>query len=108
MSTSPSFDDIKHAYARIKSDVKRTPIVESSLLNEWMGNRILFKAECLQTIGAFKLRGAMNFLARLKEEGRLPKHEDLKVKVHFFKSNMTNKSNMPDFSQNVPRVLKSF
>lgn len=74
MSTSPSFDDIKHAYARIKSDVKRTPIVESSLLNEWMGNRILFKAECLQTIGAFKLRGAMNFLARLKEEGRLPKH----------------------------------
>ncbi|MBT3134715.1 serine/threonine dehydratase [Alteromonas sp. ALT199] len=74
MSTPPSFDDIKHAYARIKSDVKRTPIVESSLLNEWMGNRILFKAECLQTIGAFKLRGAMNFLARLKEEGRLPKH----------------------------------
>ena len=31
-------------------------------------------AECLQTIGAFKIRGAMNFLARLKEEGRLPKH----------------------------------
>lgn len=74
MSTPPSFDDIKHAYARIKSDVKKTPIVESSLLNEWMGNRILFKAECLQTIGAFKIRGAMNFLARLKEEGRLPKH----------------------------------
>lgn len=74
MSTSPSFDDIENAYARIKGVVKKTPIVESSLLNEWMGNRILFKAECLQTIGAFKIRGAMNFLARLKEEGRLPKH----------------------------------
>ena len=74
MSTSPSFNDIENAYARIKSVVKKTPIVESSLLNEWMGNRILFKAECLQTIGAFKIRGAMNFLARLKEEGRLPQH----------------------------------
>lgn len=74
MSTSPSFDDIENAYARIKGVVKKTPIVESSLLNEWMGNRILFKAECLQTIGAFKIRGAMNFLARLKEEGCLPKH----------------------------------
>ncbi|WP_159062775.1 pyridoxal-phosphate dependent enzyme, partial [Alteromonas abrolhosensis] len=74
MSISPNFEDIKQAYERIKGDVKKTPIVESSLLNKWMGNRILFKAECLQTIGAFKIRGAMNFLARLKEEGRLPKH----------------------------------
>ncbi|MDP6879929.1 MAG: pyridoxal-phosphate dependent enzyme, partial [Alteromonas macleodii] len=72
MSISPNFEDIKQAYERIKGDVKKTPIVESSLLNKWMGNRILFKAECLQTIGAFKIRGAMNFLARLKEEGRLP------------------------------------
>ncbi|GMM72906.1 serine/threonine dehydratase [Alteromonas gracilis] len=74
MRTPPSFDSIKLAYERIKNNVKKTPIVESSLLNQWMGNRILFKAECLQTIGAFKIRGAMNFLARLKEEGRLPKH----------------------------------
>lgn len=74
MRTPPSFDSIKLAYERIKNNVKKTPIVESSLLNQWMGNRILFKAECLQTIGAFKIRGAMNFLARLKQEGRLPKH----------------------------------
>ncbi|WP_394221610.1 serine/threonine dehydratase [Alteromonas gracilis] len=74
MSTSPNFDDIKLAHERIKNDVKHTPIMESSLLNKWMGNRILFKTECLQTIGAFKIRGAMNFLARLKEEGRLPNH----------------------------------
>ena len=74
MSSTPNFDSIKLAYERIKKDVKHTPIVESSLLNHWLGHRILFKAECLQTIGAFKLRGAMNFLARLQEEGRLPKH----------------------------------
>ena len=74
MTSTPSFESVKLAYARIKDKVKHTPIVESTLLNQWMGQRILFKAECLQTIGAFKIRGAMNFLARLQEEGRLPKH----------------------------------
>ena len=73
-SSMPTFESIKQAFERIKQHVKQTPIVESSLLNEWMGQRILFKAECLQTIGAFKIRGAMNFLARLKEEGHLPKY----------------------------------
>lgn len=62
------------AHKRIKDKVKRTPVVESHLLNKWMGQRILFKAECLQTIGAFKLRGAVNFLGHLKEQGKLPKH----------------------------------
>ncbi len=74
MNSTPTFDNVKQAYDRIKSLVKHTPIIESSLLNQWMGHRILFKAECLQTIGAFKIRGAMNFLARLKEEGNLPVH----------------------------------
>ncbi|BFT31482.1 serine/threonine dehydratase [Alteromonas sp. D210916BOD_24] len=74
MTAIPTFDNVKQAYDRIKGQVKHTPIIESSLLNQWMGNRILFKAECLQTIGAFKLRGAMNFLAKLKEEGNLPAH----------------------------------
>lgn len=72
MGKTPDFDSVKKASTRINEVVKRTPIVESTLLNTWMGHRILFKAECLQTIGAFKIRGAMNFLAKLKEEGRLP------------------------------------
>ena len=71
--TELSYSAITQAYDRIKDQVKRTPIVESSLLNKWMGQRILFKAECLQTIGAFKLRGALNFLAHLEEKQALPK-----------------------------------
>jgi len=71
--TELSYSAITQAYDRIKNHVKRTPIMESSLLNKWMGHRILFKAECLQTIGAFKLRGAMNFLSHLDERGELPK-----------------------------------
>ena len=33
---------------------------------------MLFKAECLQTTGAFKLRGATNFIQRALAEDRLP------------------------------------
>ena len=65
---------IYEAYSRIKDKIKRTPLIESHLLNKWMGQRILFKAECLQTIGAFKLRGAINLLGHLEEQGQLPKH----------------------------------
>ena len=68
-----SFDDILLAKKRIAPYIKQTPILESSLLNKWLGSRILFKAECLQTTGAFKIRGATNTLAKLVEHGRLPK-----------------------------------
>lgn len=67
-----TFTDIQTAYERIKTIVQRTPIVESELLNSWLGHQILFKVECLQTTGAFKLRGASNFIAKLAEQNSLP------------------------------------
>ncbi len=72
--TSITFADIQAAHQRIQNSVKRTPLLESSLLNRWLGQRILFKADCLQTVGAFKIRGATNFIAKRKEEGNLPRH----------------------------------
>ncbi|WP_189407478.1 serine/threonine dehydratase [Alteromonas halophila] len=72
MLSSPTFADVAAALERVRSSVQRTPIMESALLNTWFGHRILFKAECLQTTGAFKLRGATNFLASLKEQDALP------------------------------------
>ena len=71
--TSPDFDAIKQAYKRIKPYVAETPILESHLLNSWLGHRILFKAECLQKIGAFKARGACNTIVKLVESGHKPK-----------------------------------
>ncbi|MDT0596546.1 serine/threonine dehydratase [Glaciecola petra] len=68
------FNDILQAHARIKSIVKHTEVVHSKLLNKWMGHEIFFKVECMQTTGAFKLRGASNFLAKLAEQESLPKH----------------------------------
>ncbi|WP_371195405.1 serine/threonine dehydratase [Glaciecola sp. SC05] len=69
-----TFTDIKKAQELIAPYIKRTPIVQSSLLNKWLGHEIFFKAECLQTTGAFKLRGATHFLAQLKKQDILPKH----------------------------------
>lgn len=70
----PTIEDIKKARKRIDSFVHETPILTSSLLNEWLGHEIYFKAECLQKIGAFKARGACNTLAWLMENNEKPKH----------------------------------
>ncbi|MBT0585892.1 serine/threonine dehydratase [Alteromonas oceanisediminis] len=76
-----TYDDIVHAAQRIAPLIHTTPLLESSLLNRWLSvslpdgqrHRIHFKAECMQTTGAFKLRGAANFIARLAERNALPK-----------------------------------
>ncbi len=72
MLVLPTFKDVDAAYQRIQPSIQKTPLVESHLLNSWFGHRILFKAECLQSTGAFKLRGATNFLAKRKALNTLP------------------------------------
>lgn len=64
---------IKQAHMRIKPYIHRTPLLESHLLNRWLGHELVFKVEGLQKIGAFKIRGALNALLALKETGNLPK-----------------------------------
>ena len=54
------------AAARIRGQVERTPLVESDV----GGERVWLKCECLQTGGAFKLRGATNRLLQLTPEER--------------------------------------
>jgi threonine dehydratase len=58
--------DVVEAAARIGDLVKHTPLIES----EVEGTRIWLKCECLQTGGAFKLRGATNRLLQLSPEER--------------------------------------
>ncbi|MCC2617879.1 serine/threonine dehydratase [Aestuariibacter halophilus] len=69
----PGYDDIRRAQIRVQEHIKQTPIVESHLLNQWLGSRILFKAECLQTTGAFKVRGALNALSAYIERHGKPR-----------------------------------
>jgi threo-3-hydroxy-L-aspartate ammonia-lyase len=66
-------EDIKKAKERIYNYVNETPVLSSSLLNEWIGHEIFFKAECLQKIGAFKARGACNAISWLIENNSKPK-----------------------------------
>ncbi|MCF2949042.1 serine/threonine dehydratase [Paraglaciecola aquimarina] len=68
---SITLSDIETAHTRIKPYISQTPIIKSSLLNEWLGHEIVFKAECLQKTGAFKMRGALNMMLKAKQEGRL-------------------------------------
>jgi threonine dehydratase len=64
----PTFADLVAARARIAQHATITPLLECAVLNERTGGRILLKAECLQRVGAFKFRGAMNKIARLGAE----------------------------------------
>jgi len=59
-------NDVVEAAARIDGFVQRTPLLESNIA----GQRVWLKCECLQTGGAFKLRGATNRLLQLSPEER--------------------------------------
>ena len=57
--------DIEEAAARIAGLVVTTPLLSSPRLDERAGGCVYLKAECLQTTGSFKLRGASNAVAQL-------------------------------------------
>jgi threonine dehydratase len=69
--SSVTFADVQTAEKRISPFINKTPVLESQLLNNWLGHKFFFKAECFQKTGAFKLRGALNMMLRAREEGRL-------------------------------------
>ena len=58
-------EDVVAAAKRIEKNVQHTPLIES----EVAGTPIWLKCECLQTGGAFKLRGATNRLLQLSFAG---------------------------------------
>ena len=59
--------DIDAAIVRTRGVVRYTPLLESTLLNQIVGRRILVKAECLQHTGSFKFRGAWNAVSAFDE-----------------------------------------
>lgn len=65
----PGFQDIEQAAARIRPFVRQTPVLQDRALDESLGCQLLIKCENLQGSGAFKLRGASNAVARLREQG---------------------------------------
>ena len=63
-----TYDSILEASRRLKGKIVRTPILQSQYINERLKSNIFLKAENLQTIGAFKFRGAMNSILQLPSD----------------------------------------
>lgn len=63
-------DDIRQAAVRIRPVATRTPVLTSRTLNAMTGVEAFLKAENFQRGGAFKIRGATNFLYSMPEADR--------------------------------------
>ncbi len=63
----PGLKDIEGAERRIAGVASRTPLVESPALSKICGREVFLKLECFQPIKVFKIRGAYNKIAQVKE-----------------------------------------
>ncbi len=61
---------IRAANLRLEGHVRRTPLLNSSFLNEIAGRRVWVKPECLQHTGSFKFRGAWSALSAMDADVR--------------------------------------
>jgi threonine dehydratase len=57
-----NLDDIRAAAQRIKPLVRRTPVLNSNSFDREARAKVFFKCENMQKGGAFKIRGAANFI----------------------------------------------
>jgi len=65
-----TLDDVRRAAERLAPWIHRTPVVTARSLDERCGATVFLKAENLQKIGAFKIRGAMNAVLQMDDDER--------------------------------------
>lgn len=70
LDTLISLDDLRSAAATLRGVAVRTPLLRSDDLSERLGVPSYVKPEGLQRGGAFKFRGAYNYVANLSPEER--------------------------------------
>ena len=63
-------DDVRQARKVIEPFLSPTPLINHPLLSQRTGTETFVKLENIQTIGAFKIRGAINLLATMAENDR--------------------------------------
>jgi threonine dehydratase len=68
MSAGPDLEAIRDARRRIAPYIHRTPVLQSSSLDERAAAKVFLKCENLQRTGSFKIRGATNAVFSLSEE----------------------------------------
>jgi threonine dehydratase len=69
-----SYDDVQAARPRIAPWLRPTPLVRSDWLSRRTGLDVWLKLETLQPTHAFKIRGALNVIAKLTGSGRASPH----------------------------------
>lgn len=65
-----SLDDLRAAATLLRGVAVRTPLLPFDALSDQTGASVFIKPEMLQRGGAFKFRGAYNYVARLSDEER--------------------------------------
>ena len=65
-----TIENVRDAAQRLAGVSHRTPVLHSRSLDQACGSRVFVKCENLQKMGAFKFRGAYNFLASLPPSQR--------------------------------------
>ena len=65
-----TLDALREAAEGLAGVAVRTPLLDAPFLTRRLGHRVALKAEFLQPIGAFKIRGAMNAVLRLDPADR--------------------------------------
>ncbi len=63
-----SFNDIEKASILLKGIIQPTPLIESLFFSEEYNQHVYLKPENLQITGAFKIRGAYNFIFAMSEK----------------------------------------
>ena len=61
--------DIDAALPRVHRYAPATPILRLPSLDALISGQVMLKAECAQATGSFKIRGALNVMTQLSEEG---------------------------------------
>lgn len=64
----PDITDVHLAWARIRHQINRTPVIRDPDLDAWAGCKLVVKCENFQRTGSFKFRGASNAILSLEEE----------------------------------------
>lgn len=54
---------------RTSSSIRRTPLISSEILSGMTNKQLVFKAECLQTTGSFKVPGVINAVVSEMDDG---------------------------------------
>jgi len=70
MINLPTVEDLKSAALCLEGRAYKTPLLESPILNEKLGCRLLIKPETLQLTGSFKFRGAYNKISNIPKDQR--------------------------------------